>query len=629
MKGTVCKVFDFFNAEEYSLKVEVGGVASDFLKFSKDRRLAIPLYQREIRWEDSNVNVLLNDIMSGPKFLGNIFLAENDIAFGYDIIDGQQRLSTIYFLLSVLKNNYSDDYTKLNRIALLPFINESFPSFDDYSVISMLESCDVNDPFEQKDRYIKIHNIISDFLRTQTVESRVHFSRNVLACELNVIVYTRSESDLSIDAFVDINVKGVKLDSEDILKGYFFKRSEDSKDLWKKMKIEYFKLAKHDKKVKLIDILYNVIFSILKNEKDNKYEKLTMNKELELVDDFELIENGNKKIYNKGTHVMELLYPSSFVNNVINYAIDFIKLNCDFYNNVITSNANIFIDSFGLAGMDSEVRPLYFTMISSMLRNKVALYKFFSVYCFIIAKNDRCDIKYKRSVIESCYFYTFIWDFLSKRKGVYTVTNEIGSVDMLVTKLYEFSKNLLEGSLEPRINFTKKMVNDDEDLSDTANNLKYTVLHMATIYECFQLDNNNKKIDFNKDNFIKIYNLTIEHFMINASGKYTVDGGEGSEKYTDDQKSKTNLMINLMPLSKNINSILENKCLKDKIELIDQEVENDGEFWEKYGSIYSKQYYGIVKNNFTINQCNLDQIQVEIVLGELFEKIRNSIINSR
>lgn len=88
--------------------------------FSSNNLFSIPNYQRDYAWEAHNITELWEDLeeakaVSEDKnnsnemghFLGTIVLAKRNDGV-YDIIDGQQRATTIYLLryaLNALKNN--------------------------------------------------------------------------------------------------------------------------------------------------------------------------------------------------------------------------------------------------------------------------------------------------------------------------------------------------------------------------------------------------------------------------------------------------------------------------------------------------------------------------------------------
>ena len=76
----------------------------------------IPLYQRPYKWVDEQVEQLWDDVFDAYKneienyFLGSIITAkpaESDSVFT-DIVDGQQRLTTLMILFCVLRDNFQD-----------------------------------------------------------------------------------------------------------------------------------------------------------------------------------------------------------------------------------------------------------------------------------------------------------------------------------------------------------------------------------------------------------------------------------------------------------------------------------------------------------------------------------------
>lgn len=72
----------------------------------------IPIYQRKYAWKPEDVEVLLNDLADENQenyFLGNIVVELKDKKENgkpiLEVIDGQQRLTTLYLILAVLNNN--------------------------------------------------------------------------------------------------------------------------------------------------------------------------------------------------------------------------------------------------------------------------------------------------------------------------------------------------------------------------------------------------------------------------------------------------------------------------------------------------------------------------------------------
>ena len=96
--------------------------------FGNDFWFVVPEYQRPYLWERDNVNDLLNDLWDVYKeyhendedkyFLGSLVLCkrneeENGIRYAvYDIVDGQQRLTTLMLLMAVLRDVTKDEQVK-------------------------------------------------------------------------------------------------------------------------------------------------------------------------------------------------------------------------------------------------------------------------------------------------------------------------------------------------------------------------------------------------------------------------------------------------------------------------------------------------------------------------------------
>ena len=71
--------------------------------------LIVPSYQRGYAWEEKNINDLISDIedardsVSYKHFTGTIVLAkENSENPAFDIIDGQQRLTSLFILMKAI-----------------------------------------------------------------------------------------------------------------------------------------------------------------------------------------------------------------------------------------------------------------------------------------------------------------------------------------------------------------------------------------------------------------------------------------------------------------------------------------------------------------------------------------------
>ncbi|MBZ7953780.1 DUF262 domain-containing protein [Campylobacter sp. W0018] len=87
--------------------------------FSKDRTYSVPKYQRNYSWDEDQWEDLWSDIedlekSNYPHFMGSVVLQETKDIKNIDIIDGQQRLSTLsIFIAAVIA--YIDDLVKKDK----------------------------------------------------------------------------------------------------------------------------------------------------------------------------------------------------------------------------------------------------------------------------------------------------------------------------------------------------------------------------------------------------------------------------------------------------------------------------------------------------------------------------------
>lgn len=88
----------------------------------------IPKYQRAYAWEEKHWNDLLediNNIKSGMHFFGSIVVVPNKHSPGInklELVDGQQRITTILIILSIVRDLYNRD----NKTDVSKFLEENF-----------------------------------------------------------------------------------------------------------------------------------------------------------------------------------------------------------------------------------------------------------------------------------------------------------------------------------------------------------------------------------------------------------------------------------------------------------------------------------------------------------------------
>lgn len=205
-----------------------------------DKSYFIPAYQRGYRWTKSQVNDLLDDIyefatktkVSKKEFycLQPIIVKYQDKKDRFEIIDGQQRLTTLLILLKYLKEKHlkGDDYSNEYGISLYKITYETRPElanvFDNLS-----QECDtdidsyhitqaykiIDDWFELKDSKRSVRDSIINTL----VEN---FDTQKESGIVQVIWYEIKDVDANpIDTFIRINLGKISLTNAELIKALF------------------------------------------------------------------------------------------------------------------------------------------------------------------------------------------------------------------------------------------------------------------------------------------------------------------------------------------------------------------------------------------------------------------------
>lgn len=265
--GTITNLSDFLSKTQVCLSVKPNDPQQQIICLEADRKYSIPAFQREVRWDDNNLKMLLYDLSRSSKFLGNIILTiKSDHTC--EIIDGQQRTTVLMLIVSCIKKKFG---TKISTPDLCPLRNEGFTGFqtllekafdqeaitsDDWNAI--LKS----DDYHQLPRIQKLWNTISSSELLADRHKAQGLLDNLCKSEFNIIASYSNDVNTSIQYFLDVNLKGIRLDTEDIFKGYLF--SQDSRELtrslWQKNKRDVLRLngvtqSSEEKRYPLITII--------------------------------------------------------------------------------------------------------------------------------------------------------------------------------------------------------------------------------------------------------------------------------------------------------------------------------------------------------------------------------------
>ena len=227
--GTIISIKSFLEKEEFKITVHPQQEIEQEIILYPDREYIIPSFQRELRWNVDNVNVLISDLFRAPIFLGNVILTVND-NHNCEIIDGQQRTTILVLILSWLRIRFG---TSIGLISTCSIDNKSFKSFQSlmdcgFDKDSLSEEDWKNYTSEKNDKYSQLQKVLEiwrSFEKSEILNNRYHATdlvNNIKKSEVNIIASYSNDVSTGIRYFLDVNLKGVRLDTEDIFKAHLF-----------------------------------------------------------------------------------------------------------------------------------------------------------------------------------------------------------------------------------------------------------------------------------------------------------------------------------------------------------------------------------------------------------------------
>lgn len=232
----------------------------EFLLNARTKTFLIPEYQRPYSWTSEQIDTLFNDIWDftcneggsdreGTYFLGSIVSYENDKR-EQEIIDGQQRITSIFLLLRAIytKLNGVDEKTEkakyfINKIEPLIWKTHKLTGKVDYSsvllnskVISETENEVLNTILEtgkideeSEDNYSKNYNQIFKLIEEKSVENALMIYEFIYALlnQVVILAITADSQETALTIFSTLNDRGLPLSDADIFKAKIYNHLKD------------------------------------------------------------------------------------------------------------------------------------------------------------------------------------------------------------------------------------------------------------------------------------------------------------------------------------------------------------------------------------------------------------------
>ena len=456
----------------------------------------IPAYQRGYRWTAQQVKDLLNDISEfTPK--ENLETGEKTwyclqpvivkkIENKWDVIDGQQRLTTIFLILNYLNQGYAENRRK--RLFSLEY--ETRNGSEDFLKNRLSEENidDTNiDYFFISSAYQTIANWFNykgQNFDISNFESKFLFSTKVIWYEI-------IQND-AIEIFTRINLGKIPLTNAELIKALFLNSSnfEDKKDI-SKIRLKQLEIASEWDRIEYalqddslwyflnntesefatrIEYIFDLIADRHKEVEDEYFtfryfsEKFKQESEEEIVSNWQTIKKyfqtleewfSDRELYHKigflitsGTNLKDILK-----NKNSKTKLQFL----DFLNKEILSKIDVVIEELEYG--NGKVRPiLLFHNIQTMLNNKEETNRFpFDRY-----KKERWDVEHISAIAEEMpKTEQHQKDWLNE------VKKHILDNPILLEKTKTYNKDNFEDIFKGVLNYFSE--NSHEDVNDISN----------------------------------------------------------------------------------------------------------------------------------------------------------------
>jgi len=213
--------------------------------FDGTKQLLIPLFQRPYEWSEKEWEILWDDILEqymlpedqalATHFTGAIVTAPaRSVPVGVSkflVIDGQQRLTTIAIMLSVIRSLYdkkSKQYRKITRL----LINEDDEGLDYYKLLPTQPDRDafmdmIHERAISGDKFAAAYNFFKDKIAGKDLDDvGIDLDRlsSTLQNRLTVVAIHLGETDDPYLIFESLNAKGAPLTQADLIRNYLLLR---------------------------------------------------------------------------------------------------------------------------------------------------------------------------------------------------------------------------------------------------------------------------------------------------------------------------------------------------------------------------------------------------------------------
>jgi len=224
------------------INFEIKGIG----KLIKESHLKVPIYQRPFAWEEKQIEELLNDIKESINeeeyFLGTIVLTKIQELNRLEIVDGQQRISTIAIFFAALKMNLSDkkssnkiqedylseyDIREGENIPKLELNQQDNNFFREYIINKNTEYPDKIESHRRIKRAFDVsENFIDKLLKSNNNDPNILYDwKEFIDEKLKIVLIIVPSEANAFTIFETLNDRGLELAQIDLLKNYLYSKA--------------------------------------------------------------------------------------------------------------------------------------------------------------------------------------------------------------------------------------------------------------------------------------------------------------------------------------------------------------------------------------------------------------------
>lgn len=530
-----------------------------------DYKIVVPEYQRNFIWGKDEANNLIQDIVDSDagSFLGTIVFQKGDDNI-LTVVDGQQRLTSIFILLSALRRRSQE----LGRNELSERIQDKIAHVDDATGKNEGSKIDVSpiisfvfnktildrewsgdftlDEFNNKKREIKkikpIYEEFWVFVKKLENEDLETFLRKLYNSYFGEIIIF--DISTAFEIFERMNARGVELNAADLLKNHLFselyKSETDVEKIWsdiaenapgllRMLRYYYISRCGH--------VTYKKLFKSLKDY-SNKIGSLTL---LEDIENFSVLYSV---LYNPRLEALEEIL-------IDRYGLE-----------VFSSHSRIkpilrSFSSFKLFGV-TQVYPLVMSLLHSFIKD---------------SSKDNKALKKLVSTLNNIENFLFINHEIIGNPG-----NKVEKdFAHLAQKIY--NENPFIDDCKEIDSYIRKHIENQEQFQLSFSNVSYESNNLSTLYYIFDRFTN---VGQKGEEIIDIYDVD----SLVTKGGHNIEHLRPQSEKNDNNTEIIDNIGNLLVIARHTNSALGNKSFEEKMEILKKrqtKLNTVKEFTEKYG----------------------------------------------